>query len=114
MTRCHTHSCAFFIEIWQVVGYTPDVALYRSVPVKDIDITNLVPDGRVLAQLSGVGQAHVVGLDLDRGLCYDPSIGTLLIGEYDVGAVIKIERCTRTARVPNGNPGHGNRSERGM
>ena len=53
---------------------------HGDIPVRDI--TNLVPDGRVLAQLAGVGQAHVAGLDLDRGLCYDPSIGTLFIGEY--------------------------------
>ena len=60
---------------------------HGDIPVRDI--TNLVPDGRVLAQLAGVGQAHVVGLDLDRGLCYDPAIGTLPIDEYDAGAVIK-------------------------
>jgi hypothetical protein len=60
---------------------------HGDIPVRDI--TNLVPDGRVLAPLAGVGQAHVVGLDLDRGLCYDPAIGTLLIDECDAGAVIK-------------------------
>ena len=60
---------------------------HGDIPVRDI--TNLVPDGRVLAQLAGVGQAHVVGLDLDRGLCHDPAIGTLPIDEYDAGAVIK-------------------------
>ena len=31
MARCHTHSCAFSIEIWQVMGYAPAVVLYRSV-----------------------------------------------------------------------------------
>ena len=30
MARCHTHSCAFPIEIWQVPGYAPAVGLYRS------------------------------------------------------------------------------------
>ena len=27
MTRCHTHSCALSIEIWQGMGYAPAVAL---------------------------------------------------------------------------------------
>ena len=31
MTRCHTHSCAFSIEIWQGMSYAPAVVLYRSV-----------------------------------------------------------------------------------
>ena len=62
---------------------------HGDIPVKDTGITNLVPDGRVLAQLAGVGQAHVVDLNLDRGLCCSPSIGTFFIGEYDAGAVIK-------------------------
>ena len=39
---------------------------HGDIPIKDI--TSLVPDGRVLAQLARVGQAHVVGLDLDMGL----------------------------------------------
>ena len=30
MTRCHTHSCAFSIEVWQGMGYAPAVVLYRS------------------------------------------------------------------------------------
>ena len=32
MARCHTHPCAFPIEIRQVVGYAPAVPLYRSDP----------------------------------------------------------------------------------
>ena len=62
---------------------------HGDIPVRDI--TNLVSDGRVLAQLARVGQSHVVGLDLDRGLCHDPAIGTCTspIDEYDAGAVIK-------------------------
>ena len=31
MTRCHTNSCAVSIEIWQAMGYAPDITLYRSV-----------------------------------------------------------------------------------
>ena len=30
MARCHTHSCAFSIEIRQGMGYAPAVVLYRS------------------------------------------------------------------------------------
>ena len=30
MARFHTNSCTFSIELWLVVGYAPDVALYRA------------------------------------------------------------------------------------